>query len=176
MEDPSDDRDDGLLLQYPSEEFPAPSPFRVTVPVGWRAIPTGDAHLAVGMEAVIDRFRPNVVVRVHRLSRTGDADADLDVMLTGDEDLPEVTVLEDERREGGPAPARRRLLRYAGPENTTLVARRLMIHVPVSEHFADVVSAVGTRTVDAPDDVAAAVDAVVDSLKVGLTDEPATSD
>ena len=28
MEDPSDDRDGRLLLQYPSEEFPAPSPFR----------------------------------------------------------------------------------------------------------------------------------------------------
>ena len=53
-------------------------------------------------------------------------------MLTGDEDLPDVEVLEDERREGGPAPARRRLVRYAGPENTTLVARRLMILVPVS--------------------------------------------
>ena len=170
MADPSDDHDGWLLLQYPSEEFPAPSPFRVTVPAGWRAIPTGDAHLAVGMDAVVERFRPNVVVRVHRLARSGDADADLDVMLTGDDGLPALEVLEDERREGGSAPARRRLMRYAGPENTMLVARRLMILVPVSEHYADVVSAVGTRTESAPDEVAEAVDGVVDSLQVGVAD------
>jgi len=167
MADPAADQGE-LLLQFPSEEFPAPSPFRVTVPAGWRAIPTGDAHLAVGMDAVVDRFRPNVVVRVHRLARTGDADVALDVMLTGDDDLPALEVLDDERREGGQAPARRRLMRYVGPENTALEARRLMIFVPVSEHFADVVSAVGTRSVGAPADVAAAVDAVVDSLAVGF--------
>lgn len=163
---------DGLVLQYPSEEFPPPAPFQLTVPPGWRELVTPDAHLAVAMDEVIDRFRPNVLVRVHRLPRSGDADVDLDVMLAGDDSLPALEVLEDERRDGPPAPARRRLMRYAGPENTTLIARRLMILVPRSAHYVDVVSAIGTRSAGAPAAVAAAVDAVVDSLRVAQTADP----
>lgn len=172
---PADDTvtdDDGLLLEYPSDDFPGPSPFRVRVPSGWTGLVTADADLAVAQPDVVGRFRPNVIVKVHRVPRPAAAqpDVDLDVLLTDDEQLPGVEIVEDERREGGEAPARRRLLRYDGPENVRLRARRLLVYVPLAGNAADVVSAVGTYPDDADPEVAAAVDGVVDSLKVGRTD------
>ena len=174
-DDASDDAvadDAWMTLQYPSDDFPAPSPFRLRVPTGWGAMVSADADLAVAQRDVVGRFRPNVIVKVHRLPRPAGAqpDIDLDVLLTEDERLPGVEIVDDERREGGEAPARRRLMHYVGPENVRLRARRLLVYVPVAGHAADVVSAVGTTPDDADFDVVATVDAVVDSLKVGRTD------
>lgn len=119
-DDASDDAvadDDWMTLQHPSDDFPAPSPFRLRVPTGWGAMVSADADLAVAQRDVVGRFRPNVIVKVHRLPRPAGAqpDIDLDVLLTEDERLPGVEIVDDERREGGEAPARRRLMHYVGP-------------------------------------------------------------
>lgn len=168
-----DDADvDGLVLEYPSADFPAPTPFRLHAPAGWHALAAPDAEMAIRRGDPVAGFRPNVLVNVHRLPRTGDPDGDLATLLASDAELPAVQILDDDGRPGGVAPARWRLLRYEGPDGIDLTARRVMILVEVSDHFVDVVSAIGTWPTDAPADVVAAVETVLASLKVGLVTGP----
>jgi len=168
--------DTGLLLQYPSDDFPATSTFRLWSPAGWSAVATAEALLAVRRDEpvlpvlpvlpVVGGFRPNVLVNVHRLPRTDDPGATIDRLLDGDIGLPSFEVLEDERRERDLSPAHSRLIGYAGPDGLALRARRVMILVPVSAHFVDVVSAIGTWPAAADADTRAEVEKVVGSLVV----------
>lgn len=167
--DADDPLDDPILLQYPSDDFPGPTPVRITAPGDWTGLVMADADLAVARPNVVGRFRPNVLVRVHRIARTSEPAMDVDVLFAGDDGVPGMEVVTDERGdEHGGAPTRRRVTHFDGPENVRLRSRRVLVYVPVSEHAADIVSVVGTSPVDAPDGVAAVVDAVVDSLQVGV--------
>lgn len=169
--DDADADADGLVLEYPSADFPAPTPFRVRVPSGWHALAAPDAEMAIRRGEPVDGFRPNVLVNVHRLPRTGDPDGDLATLLASDAELPAMQILDDDGRRGGAAPARWRLLSYQGPGDIDLTARRVMILVEVSDHFVDVVSAIGTWPTGASAGIAAAVESVLASLKVGLVTE-----
>jgi len=167
VDGPGDEDGPGTTLQFPSADFPALSTFRLRAPEGWSAIATADAVLGIRRDGPTNGgFRPNVLVNVHRLPRTGEPDRDLDRLLDGDHTLPAFEVVEDEQRSGD-APARWRRIAFLGPEGRSLVARRLMILVPVSEHYVDVVSAIGTWPSDGPSDVERDVESIVGSLQVG---------
>lgn len=150
---------------FPSDDFPGPTPFRLRIPAHWRGFETPDALLGVGAPEPIGRFRTNVVVNTHRIRRSPQPDLDLELLLTGDDALPGVEILDDDR-DAGPPFARRRRFTYDGPENVRLLAVRLLVVVPVGAHLADVVSAVGTVAHDGPRDAQREVRAVVASLAV----------
>lgn len=51
-------------LTYPSSEFPGPSTVHLDVPEGWHGVPAPGAALAAAAEDRVDRFTPNVIVRM----------------------------------------------------------------------------------------------------------------
>lgn len=160
--------DDDVVVGFPSVDFPGPTPFRLRIPATWRGFAVPDAHLAVGATDPVAGVRPNVVVNVHRVARSADPELDLAVLVAGDDALPGVEILADEVR-SGPLAARRRRLRHDGPENVVVVTIRLLVLVELDERLADVISAVGTAAADAPDDVLATLDTVVESLRVAAS-------
>lgn len=164
--------DAALTLQYPSDDFPALSTFRLDAPTGWSALVMAEALVAIRRdEPSTHGFRPNVLVNVHRLPRSDDPWDALDRLLDADAQLPLVRVVDDQRRDDEPVPARWRRVDYLGPDEYELAARRLLLVAPTSARVVDVISAIGTWPLDADADIAAEIEAVVASVRVAVADE-----
>jgi hypothetical protein len=152
-----------LVVQYPSEDFPAPPPIRLTVPGDWEALPRPDAVLAVRSRSAVDGYRPNVVVRIHPIA-TDDLTA---ASPTAFDAAPaDFEVIIDEPRDLGDMRGRMTTIRQHDPDGVSLEARRLVVLVPGSRHVAHAISVIGTYPSTAPATVVDQVAAVVDSLLV----------
>ena len=158
--------DETLVVQFPSDDFPAPPAFRLAIPREWEAVPMPDAELAVRSREPVAGFHPNVVVRVRRLAASGTPDEDLVRAVQSEHGRPGVEIAADEARTDGTTPVRRMVIRYVAPDATLLESVHLAVYVPATAHVASVVSATGTWAAGSPADVAAAVTATVDSLLV----------
>lgn len=158
----------GLLLQYPSRDFPPPPVVRLEVPTGWLGTAAPDAEMAARAPEAVDGVYPNVVMRVRRVSATMARDADLRVLMTidGGDDDDDVEIVLDEVRADATAPARRLLVRRRGPAGTTVLARHLLVLVPATDHVASIVSIVATWPESADDDLGDTLTAVLSSVRV----------
>lgn len=156
----------GLVLQFPSRDFPPPPVFRIRVPNGWLAVPVPEAEMAVRHPQTFDGFHPNVLVRVRRAAASPTIRDDLR-RVAGLEDAPEgMEVLSDDVQTEITTPARWLLVRFPGPGGVVLRARHLLVYVTATEHVANIVSVAGTWPEAAGDDIAAQVDGVVGSLRL----------
>ena len=163
----SEDVEAGLVLQFPSADFPAPPAFRLRVPATWLAVPVPEAEMAVRDPDAVDGFHPNVVVRVRRTAASDTITDDLFRSVALENAAEGLEVLSEEVRVGLDTPARWLLVRFLGPDGRVLLARHLLVYVPGSEHVASIVTAVGTFPASAAAELGPRMDGIVGSLRLG---------
>ena len=172
----ADERTDaGIVLQYPSQDFPAPPAIRLRVPDTWLAVPVPDAVLAVRDPAAVDGFHPNVLVRVRRAAARDTVVEDLLRTATLDDAPNGLEVVAEEVRADLATPARWLLVRFRGPDGRGMLARHLLVYVPVSEHVASIVSVVGTIPASAAAELGPQMDRIVGSLRLAAAAPPDAS-
>lgn len=157
---------DGLVLQFPSSDFPPPPVFRLRVPGDWLAVPVPDALMAVRRPDDVDGFHPNVLVRARRVLAAADPGAALAELAAAETVPAGMELMGEGVAPDGPTPARWIQVRVHGPDGFVLQARHLLIYVPASAHVANVLSVVGTWPDGAAEAIGREVIDVVGSLRL----------
>jgi hypothetical protein len=159
--------DTGVLVQFPSTNFPAAPAFQLRVPGNWMAVPVAEAEMALRDPDAVDGFHPNVVVRVRRVAAL---EAVTDELLRSALHQPAdgggLQILEEQVRADLDTPARWLLGRFHGPRGQLLLARHLLVYVPTTEHVATIVTAVGTFPASAAAELGPWMDDIVGSLRL----------
>jgi hypothetical protein len=166
-----DETEGELVLQFPSQDFPAPPAFWLRVPADWLAVPVPDAEMAVRDPVPVDGFHPNVVVRVRRAAASDTVTDDLFRSIAVGDTTAGVEVISEEVRTDLDTPARWLLARFRGPSGQVLLARHLLVYVPSGARVANIVTAVGTFPASAAAEIGPGMDRVVGSLRLATPPE-----
>lgn len=154
-------------IGYPSEDFPAPPPFRMEIPDHWKATWEGDTLAAVH-GPVGELVTPNVLVSARRFPGPPDLDGLMEHVKSNLETMqPAREILEYGHCDVPGAAAAGRIRSRFITEGQTVAQSQLLTVAPAGGHGHHVVDVVGT----VPSEDAATIDGMLDTFRFAIPDD-----